>query len=93
MSDPNETRAPTRSGVGRVGPSSECSVSSFPPSVPCSRPHMAAWYLAHEKRCRLFPPGRGADMYQFGVPSTMTTLVKLLEAGGRLQEGLYHTYW
>ena len=95
--NPNETAAPPHNSVGRASGiasgSKGCSVSSFPPSVPCSRPHMAAWYLAHEKGCRLWPPGRGADLYQFGVPSSMTTLARLLEAGGRLDEGLFHTYW
>jgi hypothetical protein len=95
--NPNETAAAPHNSVGRASGiasgSKGCSVSSFPPSVPCSRPHMAAWYLAHEKGCRLWPPGRGADLYQFGVPSSMTTLARLLEAGGRLDEGLFHTYW
>ena len=41
---------------------------------------MVAWYLQHERRCVPFPPGRGSDMYQFGIPSSMTEIVKLLEA-------------
>lgn len=63
----------------RSAPKAEpCTVASLagPPPAPgqvamtssCTREELVPWYLRHEKRCVPWPPGRGVDLYQFGVP-------------------------
>ena len=41
-----------------------------------------AWYLSNERLCVPWPPGRGTDLYQFGVPSSMAAIARRLAAKG-----------
>ena len=68
-------------------PARNCTVSSIPIRR-CSRAHMYAWYLENERSCI---PAVG-DLYQFGVPSIMGWMVKLLEQRGLLATA-YGSYW
>ena len=55
---------------------------------------MVAWYFETETRCTLQPPGRGYDLFQFGIPSSMRNIIQLLDERGLLRSGsMYHTYW
>ncbi len=73
-----------------------CIVHAMPRCM--SRAQMVSWYLREERGCPIErslsaeEARRGYDLYQFGVPSEMVSLIPLLEAKGGPGSGPYASY-
>ena len=95
-----------RADLPRAAAATACDVRSVPPSVTrsCRRAKVVAWLLRSETVCVPWPPARGADMYQFGVPSSIREIATQLTretprasapvgAPAPRSALLWHTYW